>query len=237
MVGKISDFDLENKVTENSTKMDSEITYAVHLGLPALLFECPASVTAITQLSRILNSKLTFSGGFQNLPQFWVQIPIHSPIESSNSWRNDFVDQEFEDTWFRWHRLRSHITIDKRVAIALELNEQLPDQTVLNRWAGEPVKAVILPTSIFTTNRRSYPVLTKAHQMFIRNLITKMSNDIHFIIKGHNRHNDIKHYTQYIDHIRSTQLPSDVIAQFARGYEDYLQIPLQVFLSNDFPFS
>ena len=233
MVAKITDFDLDNKVLENSAKMDAEVTYAVHLSLPALLFECPTSLSGMTQLSRILNSKLTLSGGYQTLPQFWIKIPIHSPIESSKVWRNDVSEEEYEeDMWLRWHRFRSHVTVDKRVAVALELTEQLPNETILSRWAGEPVKAVILPTNIFMTNRRSYPVLTKAHQIFVRNLITNMSNDIHFIIKGHNRHQDIKHYVQYIDHIKSTQLPTDGIALFARGYEDYLQIPLQPLMDN-----
>jgi protein arginine N-methyltransferase 5 len=225
----ITSFDLESKVLENSVKMESEITYAVHLGLPALLFQCPTSVSAVSQLSRIINSKLTFSGGFQNLPQFWIQIPIHSPLESCAVWRNDCQDMPSEDTWFRWHRLRSHMAVDKRLSIALELNGDLPDEALLNRWTGEPIKAVILSTSIFQTNRKDYPVLTKAHQMFIRNLMNKMSNDIHFIIKGHNRHTDMRHYIQYLEHIRNTQLPNDPVAKFAKGYEDFLQIPLQVF--------
>lgn len=32
------------------------------------------------------------------------------------------------------------------------------------RWCGEPLKAVIVPTSVFSTNKRGYPVLSKAHQ-------------------------------------------------------------------------
>ena len=229
VVGLITDYDLDNDVTGNSARMESEITYAVHLGLSALVFECPASVHGITQLARILNGRLTHSGGCQNLPYFWLQIPIHSPIDSCNVWRNDLEsDVKGEDTWLRWHRFRSHVVCDKRIGIALEINDELPDQLHLDRWAGEPIKAVILPTSIFQTNRRGYPVLAKAHQLFVRKLMGKMSHNVSFIIKGHNMHSNVKHYIQYIEHIRSTQLPEDVIAQFARGYEDYLQIPLQV---------
>jgi protein arginine N-methyltransferase 5 len=206
------------------------MTYAIHLGLPALLFECPANSDAISQLSRIINSKITFLGGFQNLPQLWIQIPIQSPVEMASVWRNDLENNLYEDTWFRWNQIRSQVSLDKRLAVALELNGDLPDEALLNRWAGEPVKALIISTSVFLTNRKNYPVLSKAHQMFIRNLIHKMSNDIHFVIKGHCRHSDMRHYIQYIEHIKSTQMPFDPIANFARGYEDFLQIPLQVFL-------
>jgi hypothetical protein len=32
------------------------------------------------------------------------------------------------------------------------------------RWKGEPVKSLLLPTKIFSSNKRGYPVLSKAHQ-------------------------------------------------------------------------
>ena len=35
------------------------------------------------------------------------------------------------------------------------------------RWRGEPVKAIILPTTIFSSNKRGYPILSKPHQELI----------------------------------------------------------------------
>ena len=35
------------------------------------------------------------------------------------------------------------------------------------RWRGEPVKALLIPTRIFTTNKRGFPVLSKGHQDLI----------------------------------------------------------------------
>lgn len=37
----------------------------------------------------------------------------------------------------------------------------------VQRWIGEPLRAVILSTSAFTTNKRGYPTLSKRHQDFI----------------------------------------------------------------------
>src|SRR6266498_1507578 len=45
--------------------------------------------------------------------------------------------------------------------IALELPADLPDGVYLERWFAEPIKAVILPTKIFLTNAKGYPVLSK----------------------------------------------------------------------------
>ncbi len=51
--------------------------------------------------------------------------------------------------------------------LALELTADLPGEKALKRWLGEPVKAVILPTSIFLTNKLGYPTLSKKHQAFL----------------------------------------------------------------------
>lgn len=49
--------------------------------------------------------------------------------------------------------------------VALEVPEDLPRAPqLLQRWLGQPLKALLLPTSCFTTNKRGYPVLGKAHQ-------------------------------------------------------------------------
>lgn len=38
--------------------------------------------------------------------------------------------------------------------IALEISAELPSEEELKRWCGEPVKAAILPTSLFLTNKK-----------------------------------------------------------------------------------
>lgn len=47
----------------------------------------------------------------------------------------------------------------------------MPSEQAQRRWLGEPVRAVILPTKIFTTNAKGFPVLSPAHQLFIIKLI------------------------------------------------------------------
>jgi hypothetical protein len=45
-----------------------------------------------------------------------------------------------------------------------EMTEDLPGREILQRWRGEPVRALIFPTSIFLTNKKGYPVLSKARR-------------------------------------------------------------------------
>lgn len=43
--------------------------------------------------------------------------------------------------------------------IALEISTELPSEEELVRWCGEPVKAAILPTSLFLTNKKGQEIL------------------------------------------------------------------------------
>jgi protein arginine N-methyltransferase 5 len=55
--------------------------------------------------------------------------------------------------------------------LIIELSADVPSEQAQKRWLGEPVRAVILPTKIFTTNAKGFPVLSTGHQLFIIKLI------------------------------------------------------------------
>ncbi|RWS17186.1 protein arginine N-methyltransferase 5-like protein, partial [Dinothrombium tinctorium] len=245
VVGKVVTDDIDSE-TFDAKRIEKQIGYAAHLGLPVILFESPVTHVGITQLARVINSKVSASVGM-NMAQMWIQIAISSPVEQALSTRNDQIKLEDDkctndegalreefvsDPWQQWNMFRSLINLDRRVGIALELNGDLPDQEVLSRWGGEPVKCIVIPTSMFMTNRKGYPVLSRSYQQFIHFLVDKMARDVQFIVKGLNKHSDIMHYAQYLEHIRAMQLPTDSVSRFARGYEDYLQIPLQPLMDN-----
>ena len=40
----------------------------------------------------------------------------------------------------------------------------------VQRWLGEPVKAVLLHTSCYTRNKKGFPVLSKAHQELVTSM-------------------------------------------------------------------
>ena len=61
---------------------------------------------------------------------------------------------------------------------AIEVGADMPSEAVIDKWLGEPIKAAILPTSIFLTNKKGFPVLSKAHQRIIFSLFKVLSNAI-----------------------------------------------------------
>uniref|UniRef100_W5LWY8 PRMT5 TIM barrel domain-containing protein n=2 Tax=Lepisosteidae TaxID=7915 RepID=W5LWY8_LEPOC len=110
---------------------------------------------------------------------------------------------------------------------AIEIGADLPSDAVIDKWLGEPIKAAILPTSIFLTNKKGFPVLSKAHQRIIFRLFKL---EAQFIFTGSSRHSDkdFRSYLQYLEYLNQNRPPPNAYELFAKGYEDYLQSPLQV---------
>ena len=102
------------------------------------------------------------------------------------------------DTWHWWNRFRCTANFEKRLVLALELTADLPDSTAINRWLGEPVRCLIVPTHLFQTNKKGFPVLSKPHQTVIRQFLRQKSQ---ILISGAQRHPSYKHYQQYMDHL------------------------------------
>ena len=58
------------------------------------------------------------------------------------------------------------------IASALDLSPPLPlTAGVLDKWLAEPTRQIFLPASTFIANAKSYPVLPKGTQSFIRDIM------------------------------------------------------------------
>jgi len=51
--------------------------------------------------------------------------------------------------------------------VALEFTDDLPSQAVLDRWLGEPIKVIILRSSLFMTGADGAPMLSNPHQRLL----------------------------------------------------------------------
>ena len=68
------------------------------------------------------------------------------------------------DSWELWNRVRCMCSHNGQLGVALELGSSVPAQSEIQRWFGEPVRAIVVPVSVFQTNKRGFPALSKAHQ-------------------------------------------------------------------------
>uniref|UniRef100_A0A673XMK7 Protein arginine N-methyltransferase 5 n=1 Tax=Salmo trutta TaxID=8032 RepID=A0A673XMK7_SALTR len=120
---------------------------------------------------------------------------------------------------------------NKRICLAIEVGADMPTNAVIDKWLGEPIKAAILPTRIFLTNKKGFPVLSKAHQQIIFRLFKL---EAQFIFTGTSRHSekDFRSYLQYLEYLNQNRPAPNAYELFAKGYEDYLQSPLQPLMDN-----
>lgn len=75
--------------------------------------------------------------------------------------------------------------------IALDIPADLPSCSLsLSRYFGEMVKLVFIPTSIFLTNKKGYPTLSRMHQHWVKEfwnrnaMVILRGKDLHSLRNG-----------------------------------------------------
>uniref|UniRef100_A0A8C7Y9Q0 Protein arginine N-methyltransferase 5 n=1 Tax=Oryzias sinensis TaxID=183150 RepID=A0A8C7Y9Q0_9TELE len=171
------------------------------------------------------------------LLQFWIRVPLMAAEDT----REDLIENEpfscpdetsvDEKTWNWWNTFRTLCDYNKRICLAIDIGADMPSDAVIDKWMGEPIKAAILPTSLFLTNKKGFPVLSKAHQRVIFRLFKL---EAQFIFTGTSRHTekDFRSYLQYLEYLNQNRPAPNAYELFAKGYEDYLQSPLQPLMDN-----
>ncbi|KAG9296063.1 hypothetical protein G9A89_011915 [Geosiphon pyriformis] len=225
-VGTLSDWiDLDSSIPRirinSEIALKQELAWAAHLGLSTVLIPYPSQ--SCFNYARSIH---TILAGFT-----YTNILMRVPLTHSDgsTWENNDTA-----SWERWNRFRTLCEHHGKLCIALELTADLPEDYLLERWYGEPVKSVIVPTHIFLTNAKGYPVLSKRHQTFVRKLMRLKAS---FIISDtenliHSTTGESSNYQEYLRHMNRTMPELTEVEKFATGYQDYLQSPLQPLMDN-----
>ncbi|KAF8962758.1 shk1 kinase-binding protein 1 [Flammula alnicola] len=143
-------------------------------------------------------------------------------------------------TWEMWDVIRSMCDYNPRLTLTLDLSPALPTTLgVLSKWAAESVRHVFLPSSTFIANMKGYPVLPKPTQQFIRDsMIHRPTIILAEVGDGHHSRGGEAAYSQYVRHLEKTSAAvqatrkAGTVENFAQGYQDYLQAPLQPLMDN-----
>ncbi|KAL1517199.1 hypothetical protein ABEB36_000995 [Hypothenemus hampei] len=221
VVGELSRYvDLDSAGTESGRFQDvdvleQELGFASHLGVPAVLIHL--SGPRNLQLARIINDKL-YSDRFNC--SIWLQMPM---VHIS---RNDPIGDLEHDTWDWWNDLRTFCDYDKRVGVVLEIPDikHLPSTEEIDRWIGEPVRALVLKASYFLLNQYGKPVLPKALQEIVKRFMTI---DVQYVFHLDIEVSDHSLYVKYMSFLGKKLYVCDTMAEFVQGCEDFLQNPLQ----------
>ncbi|KAG0198038.1 hypothetical protein BGX28_008481 [Mortierella sp. GBA30] len=240
MVGTLSQWQSFDSV-DAKVRLHSELAlrqqfnWAAHIGLGGVMLPYPPSSQPLTNYGRVLTGSLAMLA----YTTCWFQVPcMDEDLE-----RNIDEEQQGMKSWERWNSIRNMAGSDSKLGVALELSGALPTDKVLDRWFAEPVKVIILPEDIFLTNNKGYPVLSKRHQHVVRKFLKHKPS---FIISSTTLpklvldefSDDVLQqrfsspHADYVRYLHRTQEAPGVIDQFATGYQDYLQAPLQPLQDN-----
>ncbi|KAK1879651.1 Protein arginine N-methyltransferase 5 [Dissostichus eleginoides] len=237
IVGKLSqwidpDAEVEAERRNSEAALTQELNFSAYLGLPVFMLHLKGPHCA--NLARLLLNHIHTGHHTSN---FWIRVPLMAPEDT----REDVIENEpgpcvddtsvDEKTWGWWHSFRTLCDYNKRICLAIEVGADMPSDAVIDKWLGEPIKAAILPTSIFLTNKKGFPVLSKAHQRIIFSLFKL---EAQFVFTGTSRHTekDFRSYLQYLEYLNQNRPAPNSYELFAKGYEDYLQSPLQPLMDN-----
>ncbi|EFA85493.1 protein arginine methyltransferase [Heterostelium album PN500] len=219
-------------ITIRKTSIDAmkqEISWAAHLAVPALMIPTPTkSISPF--YAQIINQTLS---SLTNM-RLWMRIPLTTPelsLDRSESvadeTNNDNSSVAPVNTWCIWNDFRTLCNQHPSLFVVLEMTADLPSPSVINQWLGEPVKAIIIPTSIFVTNPNGYPSLIQKHREFLRKIF---KYNIQFILSGCAE--NMQDYLKYIKYLHENQEPITEVEYFEQPYLDYLQMPLQPLMDN-----
>ncbi|KDN44206.1 hypothetical protein RSAG8_05679, partial [Rhizoctonia solani AG-8 WAC10335] len=248
VIGFVSDWlELDSQIEgvryDSEIALRQELQYASYLGISNVVLPSPRRGQEVTTYARAINDCLS-SSAVSPYMTLSIRIPVCDiPPEDGAAAKgvNDHED-ELSATWQMWNTIRMVCGPTQRVSVALDLTAALPALPgVLARWSAEHVQHLILPATTFIPNAKGYPVFPKLMQNFLRDLFKNRPNIILSKTQAnlHKLGGELA-YVQYVRHLEKTSpfnLARDAtdgltVESFGRGYEDYLQAPLQPLMDN-----
>ena len=141
--------------------LDEQLAWAAFLSVPAIQFELPKEHSALAnQITRAM------SRGSQEV-LYWAIVDLAPNDGAGDS--NGVLEN-----WHKWNKFRLMCDQHHRLGALIRLTENLPVEFEEDyaRWAGEPVRGIIVPKRLFRLNKRFFSIVTisffKFHKVAIQ---------------------------------------------------------------------
>ncbi|XP_030370721.1 protein arginine N-methyltransferase 5 [Scaptodrosophila lebanonensis] len=162
---------------------------------------------------------------------WFIQVPITNPELGTFEHRTDATDEEVSqaesiDPWSWWNDFRFEMDHSSKVKVVLDLRDSdRPSRETVRRWLGEPIEAVMIPSSLFVRNRYNYFVLHGEWQVIIGHFIAARAK---IIVSVNPTDKSLLQYADYMNKLINDNCDSHNL----NSYENALEIPLQPLCDN-----
>lgn len=223
---------------EYTHHFDKLFRHALYLSSVIIVISCPDSNLAQATLASITNDRLKDTYSIP-LVLFRVSMASRRYCSRPNTWLSTSTVDEINDggsqpqycPWKMWNSLRDHLVPDKRIGVCLSIREDLDDNSEeeLNRWAGEPVRMIIISSDLFTrspgTGLQGLRLTSKCRD-FIKKVMLANSLKTSLVLETQ-ADLDLAEHMQYLEKfIKKIKLTITQPANLT-SWDDKLQPPLQ----------
>ena len=128
-----------------------------------------------------------------------------------------------DKVYSRWLELKALTEHSVYLSCLIELGSDLPDPNILMRFFGEKVSGVQLSVNTFISNQKGFPVLSKAHQIMVKQF---MKIQARFVLQPRRNNDDLSKYYNYLTYMFKEHDTFDNDEKCNFNYRNYLQSPL-----------
>ncbi|GAA5836114.1 hypothetical protein JCM9279_002199 [Rhodotorula babjevae] len=223
---------------DSELALRQEISYASYLSITSIVLPPPKleNRECLADYARAINGALASSWHIN----ISIRLPVAEYSEAELAARPGTPafqaltgDSDRNETWEMWNTLRGMCSYSPRLTLTLDLTNPLPSPKSLTRWAAEPVRHMFLPCTSFIPNAKGYPVLSKSMQAFLKSAFkfrpTVILSGTHRSLHSAGGHLAYAQYVRFLYRKAQELLP---VEEYAQGYMDHLQQPLQPLMDN-----
>jgi len=252
IVGRASSwlsFEPGQQIRASEEALLEEFEMCSHLGLQAMIIDCPSSTQGVINFSRQLlalaDTALSTGGVTSASMQLWVRLPLN------------------KRGWQQWQLLSSLTGHHYRIFLSLYLDGEELGEDFLQRWASARIKGIEVGVGLYNDTSSSFsssssssssssvaaskkakgdkktPKLSLPEDIKRKlHFFMELFEQLHVFVSGKPRHGDNCYdFSQYLSVISTDvwephcdakrMMPSTDYDQFCNQYKDSLRLPLQ----------
>lgn len=161
---------------------------------------------------------ITLSNNNANLARV-INKYVHKPVLFN------FNILMVENSWDLWNTFRNMAGYNLRLGIVLCLTKYIPTLNEMNRWIGEPIRALLIDINIFILNKIGYPVLSESHEKILKIALQQKWT---IVLSGEPLPNMLDYFFYVMYVAKNVIIPTSMLEK----YDDLLQLPLQPLRDN-----